>query len=1155
MTDLTSVFWLGQFASDMIYDPASHNFYFSIDDTVYALDPISGEVNALFVVPGTIGSIAMSPDGSTMLVGLQEIYYVSDVQDEGIIIKVPMATVDDTSTYQILHYNTAGSYTQGDVSELGVFDLAITPDGQIMMTTEFDGSGWVPLRVFPLSTDDLIPDNLVPGLTQVRMESALIQSEHGRYILIEDGNSSGGELNLYDTQSHTIIAKNELSFKLGNASVFNWGMGDISEAAGLVLDITIFDNRVLIFDLNLNIVKELTAAASYVSDGKFSPDGKLVYLWQQDVNQLSIYDTTTWQYLGYADVEVSGSGSLSRSGGPGHMQISDDGRFMFLVGNGQIETLDLLVHTHLIQNGTAADDTLTSAQFGDYLYGVGGNDHLLGNDGDDHLNGGDGNDLLDGGSGVDTVDYTSAGGAVTVDLTVFDPQQSGQGMDTLIGIEGIVGGAHNDVLTGDAGDNYLDGGAGVDILTGGLGNDTYVIDDPSDVIVEHKNAGNDTIVVSFSYVLGADFENLTLTGDLNLNATGNDSDNILVGNSHANILDGGKGADVMAGGAYDDSYMVDNIYDVALENPLEGHDTVTASVSFTLSDNVEDLVLTGTAVFGAGNEDDNIITGNDADNQLYGDAGDDSLDGGKGADVMNGGIGNDLFRVDNVNDVVIEDAGGFGTIYSWVSYSMGANIGKAYLMFGTSGLILTGNDADNFLGGTGDSTLDGGKGADDMEGHDGNMTYVVDNIGDKVVDAEQGDHDLVLSSVSYTLNPYLENLTLTGASRINGTGNVHDNVITGNTGRNVLIGGDGNDTLDGGKGIDTMIGGAGNDIYYVDNSAETVIEAHAAGTDTVYSSATFTLSDDIEKLILTGTANIIAYGNDGNNTLVGNDGNNKLIGGDGNDTLGGGLGNDTLDGGKGIDGMKGGAGDDKYYLDTSADVVTEYTNGGTDTVQINGTYTLTTNVENLIIVGSSNRFGTGNASDNHITGNSGNNTLGGAAGNDVIDGGKGADLMRGGTGDDIFYVDNTGDVVSEYSNAGTDLVFSSVNFVLGGNVENLTLTGTAGLKATGNTQANNLTGNAGNNILDGGKGHDILTGGLGADTFVFGASSGADTVSDFSADQNDTLNIHAYTHGTMNTALLTQVGADTVIDLGGGNIVTVLNTTANDAGLLNHIVW
>ena len=446
------------------------------------------------------------------------------------------------------------------------------------------------------------------------------------------------------------------------------------------------------------------------------------------------------------------------------------------------------------------------------------------------------------------------------------------------------------------------------------------------------------------------------------------------------------------------------------------------------------------------------------------------------------------------------------------------------------------------------------------------LEMFADNPGLSSVTAD-GEHLVLFMTTDNYIkagNSYLVDLNATNLQK--NVGDNHANALSGSVNRDHMFGLAGNDTLsglagddniDGGKGADTMIGGLGNDTYYVDNAADAIVELHGGGNDTVYSFITYTLSSDVEKLILTGKANIIATGNAGNNSLIGNAGNNKLLGGDGNDTLGGGDGRDTLDGGKGIDTMKGGADDDKYYLDTASDIVIEYSNGGTDTVQINGTYTLTANVENLIITGTSDRFGTGNALNNTITGNAGNNTLGGADGNDHIDGGKGADLMRGGLGNDIFYVDNPGDVVAEYTNAGQDRVYSSIDFTLGGNVEELFLTGTANLKGTGNSLDNYLSGNSGANILNGGKGNDTLLGGAGADTFVFSAHSGLDTIADFLPAGSDHINLNAYTHGVANTALLSQSanGSDTVIDLGGGNVVTITNTVYNDSALLSHIIW
>jgi Ca2+-binding RTX toxin-like protein len=143
-----------------------------------------------------------------------------------------------------------------------------------------------------------------------------------------------------------------------------------------------------------------------------------------------------------------------------------------------------------------------------------------------------------------------------------------------------------------------------------------------------------------------------------------------------------------------------------------------------------------------------------------------------------------------------------------------------------------------------------------------------------------------------------------------------------------------------------------------------------------------------------------------------------------------------------------------------------------------------------------------------LYGMGGNDTLVGGDGNDTLDGGEGADQMTGGTGDDIYIVDNTGDRAIERDGQGIDLVRSSIAFSLGGSaLENLTLTGTAAVNGTGNSNANVLTGNDAANRLDGGTnddtlygmgGNDTLVGGAGADSFRYcSALEGGDTIQDF----------------------------------------------------------
>ena len=358
-----------------------------------------------------------------------------------------------------------------------------------------------------------------------------------------------------------------------------------------------------------------------------------------------------------------------------------------------------------------------------------------------------------------------------------------------------------------------------------------------------------------------------------------------------------------------------------------------------------------------------------------------------------------------------------------------------------------------------------------------------------------------------------------------------------------------------GGGADVLIGGVGNDVFYVDNPGDQVIENANGGNDTVYSTVDFRLGANVENLILQGSADLQAYSNSLSNTINGNSGSNILDGGGGADVLAGGGGNDVfyvdnpgdqvienanagndtvystahlriganvenlilqgsadlqaygnslsntingnsgsniLDGGGGADALTGGAGNDAYFVDNPGDQVIENANAGNDTVFFTTHFSLGANIENLVLQGNGNLQGYGNSLSNAIYGNSGSN---------ILDGGGGADVLAGRAGNDVYFVDNPGDAVIENANEGNDTVYSTAHLRLGANVENLILQGSANLQAYGNAQANNINGNAGNNIVDGGGGADVLTGGAGNDVFMFHAGeANGDTVVDFSGN-------------------------------------------------------
>ncbi len=192
-------------------------------------------------------------------------------------------------------------------------------------------------------------------------------------------------------------------------------------------------------------------------------------------------------------------------------------------------------------------------------------------------------------------------------------------------------------------------------MAGQTGDDTYVLTSLEDCIVEQAGEGVDTVESSITYSLGANFENLRLTGGADIDGYGNDEDNVLTGNDGNNLLDGGLGADTLIGGAGNDTYQTESAGDVVIENVGQGDDTEIRGYdsSAELADAVENLVLGAAVVHGVGNSLDNVLQGNDANNILEALGGNDTLIGGAGADRMEGGTGDDTYVVDDAGDEIV----------------------------------------------------------------------------------------------------------------------------------------------------------------------------------------------------------------------------------------------------------------------------------------------------------------------------------------------------------------------------------------------------------------------------------------------------------------------------------------------------------------------
>jgi Ca2+-binding RTX toxin-like protein len=300
----------------------------------------------------------------------------------------------------------------------------------------------------------------------------------------------------------------------------------------------------------------------------------------------------------------------------------------------------------------------------------------------------------------------------------------------------------------------------------------------------------------------------------------------------------------------------------------------------------------------------------------------------------------------------------------------------------------------------------------------------------------------------------------------------------------------------------------------------------------------------------------LKQGGAGADILLGTAYADLILGYEGDDVLKGLGGSDVLLGGLGADWMLGGDGNDAYYVDNAGDDVIENAGEGIDTIHSSVDYALPDHVEKLYLTGAAVQ-GIGNDSFNHIEGNDNNNVLKGLGGNDSlnggggddviyggadsdeIDGGEGADVMYGGDGVDDFIVDNLGDEV--HGGSGTDQVWSSVDFWLPADAEELLLMSGPAVIGFGNDSNNliwgnnnanvlsglggtdtirggggddNIDGCAGLDVLFGGTGRDVLTGGTGLDFFVWndiaetGVTPGtADVITDFNIAEGDRINL------------------------------------------------
>lgn len=692
----------------------------------------------------------------------------------------------------------------------------------------------------------------------------------------------------------------------------------------------------------------------------------------------------------------------------------------------------------------------------------------------------DGADIVTGTPGADTV-------------------KGGGGTDTLMGQAGA------DHLWGEDGNDLLKGGGGADELIGGPGNDTISYQGSNFVDVDLQrgsgrfgDAEGDTFV-EVENIIGSS------SGDV---LRGDAANNEIRGEVGNDLLEGRGGADHLVGGDNVDSATYASSSAGVIINLLTNTGTGGDAEGDTF-ETIENLI---------GSNFGDWLTGDDNPNVLEGGRGNDLLGGLGSYDTLVGGLGNDVYFLYDASrvlfhgpvfsffatvfDVVSENSGeGIDTVHVMyaqinpldfiVGYTLGANIENG-VIDGTLDFDLTGNELDNTIAGNAASNVLDGAGGFDLVSYEGAGAGVIVDLGPSSAQNTGGGGIDTLLNFEGIIGSAWDDILLRGfvtTAKLYGGGGddiFHDHNF-------------GNDLFDGGAGRDT--------VSYVTGNLDSVVVDLGLGT-------AVSIGGSVNTLVRIENAE----GSNGSDMLLGNGVANWLFG------LGG---DDTLNGRGGADSMEGGDGDDTYYVDVASDKTVETSaTGGNDTVISSVSRVLGPNLENLALSGGSDINGTGNELDNIIKGNTGAN---------VINGGTGADTMSGNDGADTYVVDNTGDVVKELLNQGTDLVKASISYVLTANVENLLLTGNTAINGTGNSLANSITGNGGSNVINGAAGADVMQGGNGADTYF--VDDAGDLVSELLNQGTDLV------RASITYALTANV--EDLILTGTGDISGTGNTLAN----------
>ncbi len=781
----------------------------------------------------------------------------------------------------------------------------------------------------------------------------------------------------------------------------------------------------------------------------------------------------------------------------------------------------------VIFRGGTGNDVVRGGGTLDTLVGNAGDDILDGWYGNDTLSGGLGNDTLIGGEGLDTATYVNATAGVNVDLRIQGTAQDtgGEGVDTLVDIEYLTGSGYGDTLRGNDDFNLLvDNAVAVtnaalsqtDALYGYGGNDSILVTRANATTAGTANAASNILMDGGD---GDDFIELragTLSTGLAANAAGLNGTTYLAAGATSND----RNIDVVTvdGGAGNDRIILTGVASATI-NAGSGNDLVSISMrgaasvnnyQITLGDGADTIQLGVGANAAASTEAAATARTNRVTDFQIGNSGDrfeltDFLNRGLTGYTLNGNAfaSGHVRLFQSGTDLLLQaDRDGAGTTNGFVTiFAISNGYTGGFTAFNFDGfignLVLTGFAGDETItGATGNDTLSGGDGNDVLVGLAGNDTLDGGN-GDDTLRGGTGDDTLIGGAGTDTADygdatvGVVVNLAITGAQATgvgndtlsgveNLVGSALSDTLTGDAGANRLEGGAGDDTLSGGDGDDALVGGAGDDILIGGNGNDTAVYSDAAAGVTINLGIAGPQATVNGNDILIGIEGLI--GSSFGDMLTGDAGANRIDGGAGDDWISGGGGDDILLGGAGFDTLYYGDITNAVQINLAAGQAAADAQGGSD--QISGFESIILGSGNDVLIGDAlDNIVQGNAGDDQLFGNAGNDRLFGGIGSDqlfggdgddLLDGGLGADLLFGGAGNDTYVVDDAGDQLSEFGGSGIDTVRASVSYVLGAGFENLTLTGTSAIDATGNDAANLIIGNEGRNMLSGGEGDDTI---------------------------------------------------------------------------------